>query len=98
MTIPEISKSALAYLDLAVQELMKEQGFVPESKDEAAQWLEQNSAAIAQRASNLQQDCYEKFLRNQKPISSIFALKIWLYFQRRKLDEMERKSIEGILK
>jgi hypothetical protein len=97
MTTPEISKSAIAYLEQAVQELIQEQDFIPQSKDAVAQWLEQNATNIVARASNLQQDCYDKFLRNQKPISSVLALKIWLDVQRRSLDIIERKSIKRIL-
>lgn len=98
MTIPEDSKSALAYMDLAVQQLMVEQDFKPQSEEEASQWLEQNINNIVQRASDLQQDLYQKFLQNQQPISSILGLRIWLSVQRQRLDEIELESIRDILK
>jgi hypothetical protein len=71
------STSAIAYLLQAATELATEQEFQPADEDEMQQWMTLNSAAIVERARELQESLFDKFHEHRPTIAKIAAAQIW---------------------
>jgi hypothetical protein len=67
------STSAIAYLLQAATELATEQDFQPTDENEMQQWMDRNSAAIVERARELQEALFDKFHEHRPTIAKIAA-------------------------
>jgi hypothetical protein len=75
--IPNVSKSAAAYLLQATIELAIEAEFEPECEAQMRQWVNQNSQAIAERAQKLQEELFDKFCEHRQLINEAISTNIW---------------------
>ncbi len=74
--LPNVSQSAIAYLMQAATELATEQDFKPADENEMQQWMDRNSAAIVNRARELQESLFDKFHEHRPTIAKIAAAQI----------------------
>jgi hypothetical protein len=75
--IPNVSKSAAAYLLQAAVELATEEAFKPTSEAQMREWIDQNSLAIAERAQELQEELLIKFYEHRQLINEAISTNIW---------------------
>lgn len=75
--IPNVSKSAAAYLLQAAIELATEAKFEPTSEAQMREWIDQNSLAIAERAQELQEELLIKFYEHRQLINEAISTNIW---------------------
>ena len=75
--IPNVSKSAAAYLLQAAVELATEEAFKPTSEAQMREWIDQNSLAIAERAQELQEELLIKFYEHHQLINEVISTNIW---------------------
>ena len=75
--IPNVSKSAAAYLLQAAIELATEADFEPECDAQMREWIERNSHAIAERAQELQEELLIKFYEHRQLINEAISTNIW---------------------
>ena len=75
--IPNVSKSAAAYLLQAAIELATEAKFEPTSEAQMREWIDQNSLAIAERAQELQEELLIKFYEHSQLINEAISTNIW---------------------
>ncbi len=75
--IPNVSKSAAAYLLQAAIELATEADFEPTSEAQTHEWIDQNSHAIAERAQELQEELLIKFYEHRQLINEAISTNIW---------------------
>jgi hypothetical protein len=73
---PNVSKSAIAYLLQAMEELANEQDFKPDDEAQMKKWMDENSQAIVQRSQDLQQELFYKFQEHREPILKILAANV----------------------
>jgi len=74
MLIPDDVKARLIE---AATELMHEQEFEPLSERDIEIWLTRNSEAVAQRAKDLQNAMFEKYLARQSSIDSLICQSVY---------------------
>jgi hypothetical protein len=94
---PEISKSALVYLEQAAVEISKEQNFQPANRAELMAWLNDNTAIVSQRASKLQQDFIAKVLAEKKTIFPALSAVVWGAINKDKIDRDVNRYIQGVI-
>lgn len=75
--IPNVSKSAAAYLLQAAIELATEADFEPTSEAQMRQWIDRNSHAIAERAQELQNELLIKFYEHRQLINEAISTNTW---------------------
>jgi hypothetical protein len=75
--IPNVSKSAAAYLLQAAIELATEADFKPTSEAQMREWIDRNSHAIAERAQELQEELLIKFYEHRQLINEAISANIW---------------------
>jgi predicted transcriptional regulator len=75
--IPNVSKSAAAYLLQAAIELATEAKFEPTSEAQMHKWIDRNSHAIAERAQELQEELLIKFYEHRQLINEAISTNIW---------------------
>ena len=75
--IPNVSKSAAAYLLQAAVELASEAAFEPTSEAQMREWIDRNSHAIAERAQELQEELFIKFYEHRQLINEAISTNIW---------------------
>ena len=75
--IPNVSKSAAAYLLQAAIELATEAKFEPTSEAQMHEWIDRNSHAIAERAQELQEELLIKFYEHRQLINEAISTNIW---------------------
>ena len=75
--IPNVSKSAAAYLLQAAIELATEAKFEPECEAQMREWIDRNSHAIAERAQELQEELFIKFYEHRQLINEAISTNIW---------------------
>ena len=75
--IPNVSKSAAAYLLQAAIELATEAEFEPTSEAQMREWIDRNSHAIAERAQELQEELLIKFYEHRQLINEVISTNIW---------------------
>ena len=75
--IPNVSKSAAAYLLQAAIELATEADFEPTSEAQMREWIGRNSHAIAERAQELQEELLIKFYEHRQLINEAISTNIW---------------------
>ena len=75
--IPNVSKSAAAYLLQAAIELATEAKFEPTSDAQMHEWIDGNSHAIAERAQELQEELLIKFYEHRQLINEAISTNIW---------------------
>jgi hypothetical protein len=75
--IPNVSKSAAAYLLQAAIELATEADFEPISDAQMREWIDRNSHAIAERAQELQEELLIKFYEHRQLINEAISTNIW---------------------
>ena len=75
--IPNVSKSAAAYLLQAAIELATEAKFEPTSEAQMREWIDRNSHAIAERAQELQNELLIKFYEHRQLINEAISTNIW---------------------
>jgi hypothetical protein len=75
--IPNVSKSAAAYLLQAAIELATEADFEPTSDAQMREWIDRNSYAIAERAQELQEELLIKFYEHRQLINEAISTNIW---------------------
>jgi hypothetical protein len=85
--IPNVSKSAAAYLLQAAIELATEDEFEPTSEAQMREWIDRNSHAIAERAQALQEELFNKFCTHHKVIAAILGADIWEKIHQAKTDD-----------
>jgi hypothetical protein len=85
--IPNVSKSAAAYLLQAAIELATEADFEPISDAQMREWIDRNSHAIAERAQALQEELFDKFCTHHKVIAAILGADIWEKVHQAKTDD-----------
>jgi hypothetical protein len=85
--IPNVSKSAAAYLLQAAIELATEADFEPECDAQIREWIDRNSHAIAERAQALQEELFDKFCTHHKVIAAILGADIWEKIHQAKTDD-----------
>jgi hypothetical protein len=85
--IPNISKSAAAYLLQTAIELATEDEFEPTSEAQMHEWVSQNSQPIAERAQELQKELFDKFCTHHKVIAAILGADIWEKIHHAKTDD-----------
>ena len=85
--IPNVSKSAAAYLLQAAIELATEADFEPTSEAQMREWIGRNSHAIAERAQALQEELFDKFCTHHKVIAAILGADIWEKIHQAKTDD-----------
>jgi hypothetical protein len=85
--IPNVSKSAAAYLLQAAIELATEANFEPTSDAQMREWIDRNSHAIAERAQALQEELFDKFCTHHKVIAAILGADIWEKIHQAKTDD-----------
>ena len=85
--IPNVSKSAAAYLLQAVIELATEADFEPTSDAQMREWIDRNSHAIAERAQALQEELFDKFCTHHKVITAILGTDVWEKIHHAKTDD-----------
>jgi hypothetical protein len=95
---PNVSKSAIAYLLQAATELATEQEFQPADENEMRQWMDCNSAAIVDRARELQKTLFDKFYEHRPTISKISAARIWGEVRRSDINCQINKTIDDVLR
>ena len=71
--IPNVSKSAAAYLLQAAIEFATEADFEPTSEAQTHEWIDQNSHAIAERAQELQEELLIKFYEHRQLINEAIS-------------------------
>jgi hypothetical protein len=74
--IPNVSKSAAAYLLQAAIELATEAKFEPTSEAQMREWIDRNSHAIAERAQELQEELFVKFYEHRMVINEVISANI----------------------
>ena len=74
MLIPEDVKARLIE---AATELMREQAFEPLSERDIEVWLARNSEAVTQRAKDLQNAMFEKYLARRGAIDSAISQSVY---------------------
>ena len=84
--IPNVSKSAAAYLLQAAIELATETDFEPTSEAQMREWIDQNSLAIAERAQELPEKLFVKFYEHRKVINEVISTNIWEKVRRADID------------
>jgi hypothetical protein len=92
---PNISKSALVYLEQAMVELIKEQNFQFNDQAELKVWMDENSKAIVERSSDLQMAFFNKVQEHKTEICQVMSAKIW---GRIRTAEVERDVQQEITK
>ena len=75
--IPNVSKSAAAYLLQAAIELATEAEFEPTNKEQTREWMNQNTQAIGERAQQLQEELSIKFYEHRQLINEVISTNIW---------------------
>lgn len=95
---PNVSKSAIAYLLQAMEELANEQDFKPDDEAQMKKWMDENSQAIVQWPQDLQQDLFLKFQEHREPIVKILAANMWGKVRRREIDRQVEKGIDDALR
>ena len=93
--IPNVSKSAAAYLLQAAIELATEADFEPECDAQIREWIDRNSHAlalaspwrIAERAQALQEELFDKFCTHHKVIAAIVGADVWEKIHQVKTDD-----------
>jgi hypothetical protein len=95
---PNVSKSAIAYLLQAMEELANEQDFKPDDEAQMKKWMDENSQAIVQRSQDLQQEFFVKFQEHQEPIVKILAVNMWGKVRRRETDRQLKQYIDDALR
>jgi hypothetical protein len=75
--IPNVSKSAAAYLLQAAIELATEDEFELTSEAQMHEWVSQNSQPIAERAQELQKELFDKFCEHRQLINEVISTNIW---------------------
>ena len=75
--IPNVSKSAAAYLLQAAIELATEADFEPISDAQMREWIDRNSHAIAERAQELQNELLIKFYEHRQLINEAISTNTW---------------------
>lgn len=83
--IPNVSKSAAAYLLQAAIELATEAKFEPTSEAQMHEWIDRNSHAlalaspwrIAERAQELQEELLIKFYEHRQLINEAISTNTW---------------------
>jgi hypothetical protein len=75
--IPNVSKSAAAYLLQAAIELATEADFEPTSEAQMREWIDRNSHAIAERAQELQNELLIKFYEHRQLINEAISTNTW---------------------
>lgn len=75
--IPNVSKSAAAYLLQAAIELATEADFKPTSEAQMREWIDRNSHAIAERAQELQNELLIKFYEHRQLINEAISTNTW---------------------
>jgi SOS-response transcriptional repressor LexA len=86
--IPNVSKSAIAYLLQAAVELATEADFEPTSEAQMREWANQNSQAIAERAQELQDKLFIKFYEHRGVINEVISANIW---EKMRLSDIDRQ-------
>lgn len=66
------------YLVQAVAEELAAQGLQLLSKEDFAQWIENNIEGVAKRAMSLQVETYKKFCQHKELVETVAASKVWL--------------------
>jgi hypothetical protein len=86
--------AAAAYLLQATESLIAEQGVdVREtSREEMDAWLDSNFAAIAARASDLQDEMFVKFQRHQQLITDTMIISVYHTVRRQDINSSERAA------
>ena len=75
--IPNVSKSAAAYLLQAAIELATEADFKPTSEAQMREWIDRNSHAISERAQELQNELLIKFYEHRQLINEAISTNTW---------------------
>jgi hypothetical protein len=84
--IPNVAKSAAAYLLQAAIELATEADFEPTSEAQMHEWIDRNSHAIAERAQELQARLLIKFYEHGQLINEAISTNIWEKLQHEQTD------------
>lgn len=95
--IPNVSKSAAAYLLQAAIELATEAAFEPTNEDQMREWANQNSQAIAERAQELQEKLFVKFYEHRKVINKVISADTWKMLSRADIDCQVWQEINDVL-
>jgi hypothetical protein len=96
--LPNVSQSAIAYLMQAATELATEQDFQPTDENEMQQWMTLNSAAIVDRARELQESLFDKFHEHRQTIAKIAAAQIWGEVRRSDINCQVNKATDDALR
>jgi hypothetical protein len=86
--IPNVSKSAAAYLLQAAIELATEADFEPTSDAQMREWIDRNSQEIAERAQQLQEELLIKFYEHRMVINEVISANIW---EKIRLSDIDRQ-------
>jgi hypothetical protein len=85
--IPNVSKSAVAYLLQAALELAAEAEFEPTNEDHMREWANQNCQAIAERAELLQLESFSVMQQHYNAIAKIMGADMWGKVRRADIDD-----------
>ena len=97
LELQNVSKSAIAYLAQAANELATEQNFQAEDEDEMRQWMVLNVEAIVDRARELQNSFVNKLHEHRVTIAKISAAFIWGEVRRSDINHQVNKAINDAL-
>jgi hypothetical protein len=86
--LPNVSKSAAAYLLQAAIELATEADFEPTSDAQMREWIDRNSQEIAERAQQLQEELLIKFYEHRMVINEVISANIW---EKIRLSDIDRQ-------
>lgn len=95
--IPNVSKSAIAYLLQAAIELATEAEFKPTNEDQMREWMNQNSQEIAERAELLQIESFGVMQQHYDAIVKIMGANMWGKIRRADIDRRVNGEIDDAL-
>ena len=95
--IPNVTKSAVAYLLQAAIELATEAEFDPTNEDQMREWIDQNSQAIAERAELLQLESFGIMQKHYNAIAKVMSADMWGEVRRADIDRQVRQEIDDAL-